>query len=220
MSPGQQYSKRKKGFFKNTQFKLFFFLFACGAVVGSFFTGWIFFTAPYSTESNHQQILPLFRKNPQKSNNNVAPSEKEDRDKIAFTFFETLSRPEKKPALKKNREKQTPLKSLNNEKLSHSAPKPGGNNTPGIPKSNKSSNFFIQVGSFKDNLRAEDLKKRLGKKGYETFIMAVEIPNKGLWSRVFLERGFADKESALKIIDKIKFEEKVSAFLKSSPIRE
>lgn len=220
MSPGKRNSKRKKGFFRHKHFKLFFFLFACGAVLGSFFTGWIFFTAPYSTESKNQQILPLFRKNPQKSNNNFAPPEKEDRDKIEFTFFETLTRPVKGPVVKTNPGKQPPLESLNNEKLSHLVPKPGGNNTQGIPKSNESPKFFIQVGSFKDHLRAEGLKERLGEKGYEIFILVVEIPNKGFWSRVFLERGFADKESALKIIDKIKFEEKVSAFLKSSPIRE
>lgn len=218
MNPRKRFSKKKKKLSKKKPFKRFF-LFAFASVLFMFFAGWIFFTLPYSTDFQRQRLRNLFQNNSEKSVSKSDQLERETRNKIEFTFFDTLTKPEKQMFPTTNTKKQIPLGSLNKKRLNSSEKKSKVNKNPERSQSDEISKFIIQVGSFKDMSRAEDLIKRLDKKGYETFIQEAEIPNKGLWYRVFLRRKFIDRESALKLIEKIKNEMNLSAFLRRTHLQ-
>jgi cell division septation protein DedD len=56
--------------------------------------------------------------------------------------------------------------------------------------------YAVQVSSFRDVDRAEALKLRLQKKGFDAYLMQVELAgNAGTWHRVFLGK-YADEEKA------------------------
>ncbi len=48
--------------------------------------------------------------------------------------------------------------------------------------------FTINVGSFRERARAEQLRKELEGKGYEAFVAKADIPKKGTWYRVSVGR--------------------------------
>ncbi|MFV1951594.1 MAG: SPOR domain-containing protein [Nitrospinota bacterium] len=68
--------------------------------------------------------------------------------------------------------------------------------------------YTIQVSSFRDESQALDLKTTLKKKGYDVHIKSVEIPERGVWYRVFVG-VYNSKKDAEKAAKKIHFEEKL-----------
>ena len=58
-----------------------------------------------------------------------------------------------------------------------------------------SANFTIQVSAFQTQEEAEAYKKSLNRKGYHPYVVAAEIPGKGIWYRVRVGR-FENKDAA------------------------
>ncbi len=144
-------------------------------------------------------------------------SEKDAQEEVEFTFFDTLTKPEKYSSLDEQ-EKTVPEASLNKKKESSLKPESSQSIEKNEPKTQQppvEPKYFIQIGSFKKISRAESFVAMLNKKGYQVSIKPAEISNKGLWYRVFLKEGFSDRESALKLIEKIKDKDNISALLKS-----
>jgi cell division protein FtsN len=48
----------------------------------------------------------------------------------------------------------------------------------------KKDNYFLQVGSFKTEADADNLKAKLALQGFEAIVQTANIPNKGTWHRV------------------------------------
>jgi len=145
-------------------------------------------------------------------------SEKDTQEEVEFTFFDTLTKPEKYSSLDEQ-EKTVPEASLNKKKESSLKPESSQSIEKNEPKTQQppvEPKYFIQIGSFKKISRAESFVAMLNKKGYQVSIKPAEISNRGLWYRVFLKEVFSDRESALKLIEKIKDKVNISALLKSS----
>ena len=145
-------------------------------------------------------------------------SEKDKQEEVEFTFFDRLTKLEKYSSLDEQG-KTVPEASLNKKKESSLKPEFSQSIEKKEAKTQQSQvepKYFIQMGSFKKNSRAESFVAILNKKGYQVSIKPAEIPNRGLWYRVFLKEGFSDRESALKLIEKIKDKDNISALLKSS----
>lgn len=56
-------------------------------------------------------------------------------------------------------------------------------------------NFTVQVSAFQTQEEADAYRASLGRKGYQPYVVAAEIPGKGMWYRVRVGR-FEDKSSA------------------------
>jgi len=56
-------------------------------------------------------------------------------------------------------------------------------------------NFTVQVSAFQTQEEADAYRASLGRKGYQPYVVAAEIPGKGMWYRVRVGR-FDDKSSA------------------------
>jgi cell division protein FtsN len=48
----------------------------------------------------------------------------------------------------------------------------------------KKESYFLQVGSFKKEADADNLKAKLALQGFEAIVQTADIPNKGTWHRV------------------------------------
>ncbi len=48
----------------------------------------------------------------------------------------------------------------------------------------KKDSYFLQVGSFKEEADADNLKAKLALQGFEAIVQTASIPNKGTWHRV------------------------------------
>jgi len=57
------------------------------------------------------------------------------------------------------------------------------------------ANFTVQVSAFQTQEEADAYKSSLNRKGYHPYVVAAEIPGKGVWFRVRVGR-FDDKDSA------------------------
>tara|TARA_B100000315_G_scaffold186697_1_gene176151 strand:- start:3939 stop:4604 length:666 start_codon:yes stop_codon:yes gene_type:complete len=152
------------------------------------------------------------------TNTGTVHSEKDIEEEIEFTFFDTLSKPEKYSSLD-DQKKNIPEASLNKKKESSLKPQSSQSKEKKELKTQQSPvepKYSVQMGSFKKKSRAESFAAMLNKKGYQVSIKSAEISSRGLWYRVFLKEGFPDRESALKLIRKIKDKDNISALLKSS----
>lgn len=215
MNPVKRYSRKKISFKRKSKYKRFF-LFSFGAVIFALAAGVLYFNPlkeathaasdTNSIRSKNKKITAIDKKSSQNKSSKSNQSEKHTPDEIEFTFFNTLTKSEKhtpEPALKKK--KQISFKSNSEEKKEQELLPP-----------NNSTQYIIQASSFRKKSLAEALKKRLDDLGYRVTIETAEIPNKGLWYRVFLTDKFADRAAALKLIEKINHEGNLSAFLKNS----
>lgn len=165
------------------------------------FAGFSYISLPFIATSNEKatKTSGTFRD----TVNQPDQSDKDAYYAMGFTFFDTLT--------KMGRQIPNPLK-----KDQYSSISPLKENTEiETPNSFNNSMFIVQVASFKRKSMAEALKAKLEQKGYSAYIESADIPDKGVWYRVSLG-GFQNRESALKLIDKIKLEEKLSGFLKMS----
>jgi cell division protein FtsN len=62
--------------------------------------------------------------------------------------------------------------------------------------------YKIQVGSFKDKGKADQLRKKLTALGFFPRVAEMQVPKKGKWMRITLE-GFESREDAQKAADRI-----------------
>ncbi len=174
------------------------------------------FFSPYVADS--ENVEEEVRR---ETNTGTVHSEKDIQEEIEFTFFDTLTKPEKYSSLDEQ-EKTVPEASLNKKKESSLKPESSQSIEKKEPKTQQSPvepKYIVQMGSFKKKSRAESFVAMLNKKGYQASIKSAEISNRGLWYRVFLKEGFSDRESALKLIEKIKHKDNISALLKSTSNR-
>ena len=151
-------------------------------------------------------------------NTDTVQPEKDIQEDVEFTFFDTLTKSEKYsspdeqgktvPGASLNKKKETPLKPESSKSIEKKEPET--QSSPLEPK------YIVQMGSFKKKSRAESFVAMLNKKGYQVSIEPAEITNRGLWYRVFLKEAFPDRDSAQKLIKKIKKKDNISALLKSS----
>jgi hypothetical protein len=73
--------------------------------------------------------------------------------------------------------------------------------------------FTVQIGSFRNENRADELKMKLRKKGFDSFLMETELPNHGgKWFRVFLGK-YSDENLAHKDAELLRQEYKVNAIV-------
>ena len=71
--------------------------------------------------------------------------------------------------------------------------------------------FAVQVGSFRDVKMASVLKVKLQKKGFDAYLMEIELPNHGgKWHRVFLGQ-YVDEALARKAAERARQEHKLNA---------
>jgi cell division septation protein DedD len=71
--------------------------------------------------------------------------------------------------------------------------------------------FAVQVSSFRDVKMASVLKKKLQKKGFDAYLMKIELPNHGgIWHRVFLGQ-YTDEALARKAAERARQEYKLNA---------
>ena len=62
--------------------------------------------------------------------------------------------------------------------------------------------YQIQVGSFKEKEKADQLSKKLAGLGFSPRVAEIQVPKKGKWMRVTLE-GFESREDAQKAADRV-----------------
>ena len=71
--------------------------------------------------------------------------------------------------------------------------------------------FAVQISSFRNKNRADELKRKLRKKGFDSFLMETELPNHGgKWFRVFLGK-YSDEDLAYKDAERVGQEFKLNA---------
>lgn len=78
------------------------------------------------------------------------------------------------------------------------APAPTQKEAPVPVSSNAKLRYTIQIASYQEKEMADDVVKRLKKKGYAAFIASSELPGKGLWHRVKVG-SFSNKAAAEKL---------------------
>jgi len=79
-------------------------------------------------------------------------------------------------------------------------------------KSSASGAYSIQVGSYPNMDEAGERVKDWREKGYPSFMMIADIPDRGRWYRVRIG-GFASKEDAQAYLDKFKINEQTEAIV-------
>ncbi len=71
--------------------------------------------------------------------------------------------------------------------------------------------FAVQISSFRNKNRADELKRKLQKKGFDSFLMETELPNHGgKWFRVFLGK-YSDEDLAYKDAERVRQQYKLNA---------
>jgi len=84
-----------------------------------------------------------------------------------------------------------------------------------IPKQKSlSGKFTINVGSFRDRVRAERLMKELKGKGYKAFVAEATIPQKGTWYRVSVGR-FPSRREAQAFAQELRDKKGIDSFVRA-----
>ncbi len=71
-----------------------------------------------------------------------------------------------------------------------------------IKPSLEQEKYQIQVGSFKEKEKADQLRKKLTGLGFSPRVAEMQVPKKGKWMRITLE-GFESREDAQKTADRV-----------------
>ena len=78
------------------------------------------------------------------------------------------------------------------------------------PSSSTLHRFFVQVSSFRNQMKAGALKIKLQEKGFDSFLIETELPNHGgKWYRVFLGK-YSDEELAKKDAERARKEFRIN----------
>ena len=79
--------------------------------------------------------------------------------------------------------------------------------------------FFVQVSSFRNQMKAGALKIKLQEKGFDSFLIETELPNDGgKWYRVFLGK-YSDEELAGKDAERARKEFRLNAVVVNKTLR-
>ncbi|HIE64368.1 MAG: SPOR domain-containing protein [Nitrospira sp.] len=149
----------------------------------------------------------------------LAPSVDENKKPIGpiqkkeLTFLKTLKEKKKEnPPLKIKKEPQKDQKITTKKKSPRKTKKVMATTLP--PRKSVPGQFAVQVASFSKKNRAEVLAEELREKGYKTYVVSQEIPQKGRWYRVRIGH-YADRSEAVRLSNRIKRSEKLDAFVTS-----
>lgn len=131
-----------------------------------------------------------------------APSAPEqEQEEMRFTFYETLTKKEG-PDRKIEGEERG-----GREKVTVTSPPTRKvKEVEKVPE--KTDLYFVQVGSFQEQRKAEALRDRLANGGYKTQLVPVEIEDRGLWYRVRLG-GYKSLKQAQAVKHKVAVEEDI-----------
>lgn len=131
-----------------------------------------------------------------------APSAPEkEQEEMRFTFYETLTKKERPDREIEKEEKG------GRERLTVTSPPPG--RVKEVEKvREKKDLYFVQVGSFREEGKAEALRNRLANRGYRTQLVPIEIEGRGLWYRVRLG-GYKSLKQAQAVKEKVAAEEDI-----------
>ncbi|MDY6844904.1 MAG: SPOR domain-containing protein, partial [Thermodesulfobacteriota bacterium] len=72
--------------------------------------------------------------------------------------------------------------------------------------------YVVQVASCKSEKKAYDISNRLKKKGYPSYVMQVEIKDKGTYHRILIG-NYDNKENAKKMMHQLKQDEQFSPII-------
>lgn len=129
------------------------------------------------------------------------PIPKED-----LTFFDTLKDKEKKGVALQSKKETKPIA----QKTKRPAEKKSDPKKVSVPPtSGPSGAYTIQVASFADKKGAETLSQKLKKKGYDAYVAAGEVPEKGTRHRVRIGH-YPSRTEAQKAAERIQEAEKLS----------
>lgn len=128
-----------------------------------------------------------------------------------FTFYESLRR-ESQPA------KETPKRV---EKQGGSEPsvdtrpasRGAGSGEKERSRSGKGVAYYVQVASFRDRKRAEELAGQLKEKGYSSEVVSAVVAGKGIWHRVLIG-PFEDKSEAREVAAEVEAKEKLQPIIR------
>lgn len=129
-----------------------------------------------------------------------APSKKDD-----LTFFKTLKDKKENVALKPKKE-MTAARPKSAPQAVKTSMKPA------VLHPAASGHYAIQVASFSEKKGADTLAQKLKKKGFNSYVVAGEVPQKGRWYRVRVG-SYPNRDEAKKAGDRIHSSEKLNFFV-------
>ncbi|MBI1821424.1 MAG: SPOR domain-containing protein [Nitrospirae bacterium] len=86
---------------------------------------------------------------------------------------------------------------------SASRPAPSGGQTSGFAENPVSPRFTLQVGSMKDYQKALLLSEKLVKKGFPSYVISAEIPQRGIYYRIRVGH-YVTRKAAEKVLEQLK----------------
>ncbi len=94
--------------------------------------------------------------------------------------------------------------------------KQGSNPVSKASKNTEQAHFVVQVSSFRDEARAESLRSRLQKSGFDAFLTQTELADQGgIWHRVFLGR-YVDEQKAQEAANLAKSKYKLNGVVRNT----
>jgi cell division protein FtsN len=168
-----------------------------------------------------KQIIPV---KPKRARSGNTVKTVETSSDLEYTFFKTLTSSNNNnfPGLTKTKITKTlPPKVSKSNKIAKIQPSPQPKQVPNIsipqktekiksPPIEDSLDYMVQVSSFRELAGAELMKNQLITSGYPAFLLKVDIPDKGIWYRVYLGK-YAKREEAVLAAESAKAKEKLTA---------
>lgn len=153
---------------------------------------------------------------------NVKPS-----SSLKYTFFDTLVEPDADYHLGLNSERKTrpkiyqpPPAPKTDSHIEQKQVALASSSSPELdstlaPEMEIQKPYMVQVGSFRERGRAQEIASRLNLKGYSAFLLSVEIPDKGTWHRVYLGR-YSTRNEAKQAAGKANISENLPAVVRQT----
>jgi len=161
------------------------------------------------------------------------PSQVKEEGETRLTFYETLPRSQRQPVgTGINAPPPTPVKVPEKPPMPSSpAPSPAPAKESPIASSPASTpvptpastvavaspatgGVGVQVGSFRREQDAQAVVQRLQKKGFPAMVVKADLAGKGIWYRAMVG-PYADRGAAAAVVQKLRKEEKMEAFVKT-----
>lgn len=152
----------------------------------------------YKTLQNEKGTVPLKPQDGQKEK----PKAKEQETGEKKDKKEAVKEEKKEKAKEKEQKKEAAIKKENTVKKEKAKEAAAA----------KEKRYTLQIAAFKERNTAEELAGRLKKKGYDSYIVPVTIPQKGVWFRVRVGR-FETRPDAQSLQSKLKGKEGFNSFI-------
>jgi len=91
-------------------------------------------------------------------------------------------------------------------------PAPAAKKEPAAPAASSKVRYTVQVGAYPEKAMAEEEVRNMKRRGYAAFLVATNIPDKGIWYRVRIG-SFANKDAAEKLANDLKAKEGTASFV-------